>query len=338
MRHIIIGAGAIGGAIGGRLSQAGHEVVLVARGAQHAALREQGLSLTTPQGTVRLRPAVVDRADAVELRPDDVLTLAVKSQHSMAALAQWARAPVAGGGVAGTRLPLVCAQNGVENERLALRLFRRVYGMCLVLPATFLTPGAIVVPCAPHTGSLLIGRYPAGVDETCHLIAADLAKSTFQVATAADVMRWKYGKLVENLANAVAAVCDQDELARSGDLVARAKAEAAAVLAAAGIAHASDDELAGLRQDVVKQPLPGLETGYGSTWQSLARGAGSIETDYLNGEIVLLGRAHGLPTPVNETLLRLAAERAQHGRGPGGMTVERLAELVDLDHPSDDRE
>ena len=54
-----------------------------------------------------------------------------------------------------------------------------------------------------------------------------------------------------------------------------------------------------------RQSRPGA-----SSWQSLARGTGSIEADYLNGEIVLLGRLHGVATPVNAALQRLA----NHGR------------------------
>src|SRR5919204_4089976 len=54
MRYIVIGAGAIGGTIGGRLAQAGHEVVLVARGRHLDALRASGLELATPEGTFTL--------------------------------------------------------------------------------------------------------------------------------------------------------------------------------------------------------------------------------------------------------------------------------------------
>ena len=131
MRYIIVGAGAVGGAIGGRLAEAGHEVVLVARGAQYEALREDGLRLTTPEGTRTHRLPVVDGPEALDLAPDDVLVLAVKTQDSVAALDAWSARPVAGGGTAGERLPLICAQNGVESERLALRRFRRVYGCCV---------------------------------------------------------------------------------------------------------------------------------------------------------------------------------------------------------------
>ena len=59
MRYIIIGAGAIGGTIGARLFEGGHEVVLVARGAHHAALRDGGLRFATPDGTVTLPVPVV---------------------------------------------------------------------------------------------------------------------------------------------------------------------------------------------------------------------------------------------------------------------------------------
>jgi 2-dehydropantoate 2-reductase len=67
----------------------------------------------------------------------------------------------------------------------------------------------------------------------------------------------------------------------------------------------------------------------GSSWQSLARGTGSVEADYLNGEIVLLGRQYGVPTPVNETLQRLANTAARERRSPGSMTVAEVTAAVE---------
>ena len=61
----------------------------------------------------------------------------------------------------------------------------------------------------------------------------------------------------------------------------------------------------------------------GSTTQSLARGTGSIETDWLNGEIVLLGRLHGVPTPANGYFLGLGARLVREGRGPGAVAARR---------------
>src|ERR1700678_732075 len=82
MRYIIIGAGAVGGTIGGCLFQGGHDVVLVARGPHLDALRAHGLRLATPAGTYQLGIRAVGGPAEVGLREGDVLILAVKGQHT----------------------------------------------------------------------------------------------------------------------------------------------------------------------------------------------------------------------------------------------------------------
>jgi 2-dehydropantoate 2-reductase len=64
--------------------------------------------------------------------------------------------------------------------------------------------------------------------------------------------------------------------------------------------------------------------------QSLKRGAGSIETDYLNGEIVLLGRLHGVPTPLNAALCALSQVLIDSGAGPGSLTPADLKRRLGL--------
>ena len=162
MRYIIIGAGAVGGAIGGRLFQSGYEVVLVARGPHLDALRAHGLRLVTPDGRATLPVPAVGSPSELGLRDGDVLVLAVKTQDAAAALADWAWQAVRGGTVAADSLPVVCAQNGVASERIALRRFRHVYGMCVWLPATHLEPGTVEAQGGPLSGMLHIGRYPSG--------------------------------------------------------------------------------------------------------------------------------------------------------------------------------
>ncbi|MCI3271576.1 ketopantoate reductase family protein [Streptomyces cylindrosporus] len=333
MRYIIIGAGAVGGAVGGRLAGAGHEVVLVARGAQLAALREGGLRLKVPDGDHEYRlPAVEGPGELGELRGDDVLVLAVKTQDTVAALQTWGPAPVAGGGSAAERLPLFCAQNGVEGQRLALRVFRHVYGVCVWLPATYLEPGHVSAGGAPLTGMLHLGRYPHGTDETARRVAADLEKTGFlEAPVVPDVTRWQYAKLLTNLSNTLQALCGEDGGQDSrASLRARVRAEGEAVLAAAGIPYASVAEQQaqrGHKVDLV--PLAGAPRAGGSTWQSLSRGTGSVESDHLNGEIVLLGRLHGVPTPINELLQRLAGTFARERREAGSMPIEELVRLAD---------
>ncbi|MCX4904564.1 ketopantoate reductase family protein [Streptomyces sp. NBC_00878] len=331
MRYIVIGAGAVGGAIGGRLAESGHDVVLVARGAQYEALRERGLRLVTPDGPRTHRPPVVDGPHALgELGAEDVLVLAVKTQDSEAALEAWGPVPVAGGGTAAERLPLVCAQNGVESQRLALRRFRRVYGVCVWLPATFVEPGVVSAACAPLTGILHLGRYPHGTDETARRIGADLSASRFEAPVVADVTRWQYAKLLGNLANSIEAVSGLLTSEEGIALYARVRAEGEAALTAAGLAYASEEEQKEARADKIRfEPFDGSERGAGSSWQSLNRGTGTIEADYLNGEIALLGRLHGVPTPLNDLLQRLANDFARERRPAGSMPVDELVRLAD---------
>ncbi|MFI7425695.1 ketopantoate reductase family protein [Micromonospora sp. NPDC049836] len=315
MRYLIIGAGAVGGTIGVRLADAGRDVTLVARGAHLDAIRARGLTLRTPDGPRTGRLPVVAGPGDRPLPADTVLVLTVKSQDTGAALATWVDTPVEGGGTAGERLPIVLAQNGVANERAALRLFARVHPVCVWLPATHLEPGVVVANGYPHPGMLHLGRYPSGSDDTSRAVAADLTAAGFVAPVRDDVLRWKYGKLLGNLGNGLQALLGRDIPA---PLAARVRAEGEAVLAAAGIPHTTPDEEAAERGDRVQhRPVDGEQRAGGSTWQSLARGAGSAEADHLNGEIVLLGRLHGVPTPANAAV-QAAVRRAVRERIAAG--------------------
>jgi 2-dehydropantoate 2-reductase len=327
-RYIIIGAGAVGGTIGGCLFQGGHEVVLVARGPHLDALRSRGLTLATPAGQDTLPIPAVGSPAELELRPGDVLILATKGQDTTGVLEQWAWQPVAGRSeAAALLLPVVCAQNGVANEDLALRRFRHVYGMGVWLPATHLEPGTVLAQGTPRAGLLPVGRYPSGTDQFTLQFSAALTASRFLAPVSDDVMRWKYGKLLANLGNAIEALCgrtppDSDD---TKELRQRVRAEGTAVLQAAGIAFLSPDQAAAERGDQVQiGEINGTARSGGSSWQSLTRGTGTIEADYLNGEIALLGRRHAVPTPVNETLQQLANQAALARRPPGSTTPAQI--------------
>lgn len=262
----------------------------------------------------------------MDLRPDDVLVLAVKSQDTATALDAWADRPVAGGGSAADLLPVVCAQNGVDNERAALRRFAEVVAMCVWLPATFLEPGRVSAGGTPVPGVLTLGPAApsAADDDQLAAIAGDLTDAGFRAPVDAHVMAWKYRKLLSNLANAVEALCGTARDDSASELVTRAEAEGRATLRAAGIAVLDEDTHDAARADFRMSRLPGLEHSGGSSWQSLVRGTGSIEADHLNGEIVLLGRLHGVPTPVNAVLQRHARQAAASGATPGSTGADAL--------------
>jgi 2-dehydropantoate 2-reductase len=316
VRFVIFGAGAIGGVIGARLAQSGRDVVLVARGAHLEAIRARGLRIESAAGSATVAiPAVGDPA-AAELRADDVVLLATKSQDTAAALeALRAAAP--------DEIALVCAQNGVANERAAARWFARVYAMCVMCPTGHLEPGVVQAYSSPTTGILDLGCYPAGVDAVAREVAAALSAASFVSLPRADLMRWKYAKLLMNLGNAIQALCGTQ--ARAGALARRVRDEAVACLRAAGIDFASEEEDRARRADLLTvRPIAGAGRPGGSTWQSLERRAGAVETDYLNGEIVLLGRLHGVPTPANALLQRTMARAARERWAPGTLSPDEL--------------
>ncbi|HVX23116.1 MAG TPA: 2-dehydropantoate 2-reductase [Acidimicrobiales bacterium] len=312
MRFVIYGAGAVGGSMGGCLFQAGHRVELIARGRHLAAIQSGGLVLERRGQRAVLPVAAVAGPGDVDWGEPAVVVLAMKSQDTEAALAALEA-------VAPPETAVVCAQNGVANERRTLRRFANTYGLCVMCPATYLEPGVVVAHCAPLTGILDLGRYPAGVDGTAGAVAAALEEAGFESRPEPDIMRWKYRKLLLNLANAVDALAGPEGL--GGELAQMAVVEGEAVLAAAGVDAASAAEDLDRRGD--RLPLANGWSG-GSSWQSIARGAGSIETDYLNGEIVLLGRLHGVATPVNRFLQARGAALARDGALLRSTTPERL--------------
>ncbi len=297
------------------------------RVASTGAPSSPGLVLESPGETVTLPvPAVGDPAQvswAPDGDGDPVVLLAVKGQHTDQALTQL--------GVAPPSTPVVCLQNGVENERRALRHFPRTYGVCVMCPASQLRPGVVQIHSAPVSGMLDLGCFPSGIDEQGEAIAGAIATTTFQSFARADIMRWKYRKLLMNLANAIEALSGPE--GRFGPLAREAQREGKEVLAAAGIDVASSEEDRERRDDFLQiSPTSSGEWQGGSSWQSLARQAGSIEAEYLNGEIVLVGGLYGIPTPVNALLQRLAVRAAAEGSGPGTWRIEDLSELAGVPH------
>ncbi|MEJ3652786.1 2-dehydropantoate 2-reductase N-terminal domain-containing protein [Actinomycetes bacterium KLBMP 9759] len=320
MRYVVVGAGAIGGTIGGRLHEAGRDVVLVARGAHHDTLRLHGLRLDEPGRSRTLRIPVAGHVTDVDWRAGDVVLLCTKSQHSVAVLDDLAEvAP---------DTPVVCVQNGVANERFAANRFAEVQSVCVMLPAEHLMPGRVVAYSAPCPGVLDIGRYPSGADELTVQIAADLAAAGFSSEPTPSIMPWKYRKLLLNLGNAAEAACGGDDPGLP-DLVRAAVDEGERCLSAAGIEVVSRAEDRVRRGNLISMhPVDGAERQGGSTWQSLQRGTGSTEVEFLTGEIVAIGRRVGVPTPVNALLLETATEMAAGNERPGARDAAQLLAAV----------
>jgi 2-dehydropantoate 2-reductase len=333
MRVIVCGAGAIGGVIGGQLAKAGVQVLFIDKAPPHVeAINRQGLVLKGLHGTHVLRVPAVGEAARVDWRADDVVLLAVKSFHTAAAVAELrAATPL--------DLPIFCAQNGIRNEQVAARTFRQVNGVMVLIGAKCMTPGEVV-----HTGGgpLGIGSYPRGLSPAAREFAAAVGRTEIPVYTTENIVAAKWNKMLHNLNNATMGLTGlSGQEARSDPEVrgfmADVYEEGVRVVRAAGIAYEGppgagpiEERIRELRSGELKVEVPADEEArhYASLWQDLYHGRGEVEADSFNGEIVRLGRQHGVPTPLNDLLLSLITEMAAAREKPGKYTVADLRERL----------
>ena len=317
-RFIVYGAGGVGGGVGAQLHRHGHDVVLIARGAHLETLQTRGLRVRTPEVDFEVDPVAVGHPSEIRFRDGDVVLLCVKTQDTNAALSALRDAT-------DLDVPVVCFQNGVANERMAARHFARVYATVVWMPATHLEPGVVLLQGSPLSGVLDTGCYPSGTDFLCDSICKALSSSKFLARPRADVMRYKYAKLQRNLGNALQALCGN---VSAGDIVKELRREATDCFEAAQIDSASPTALREeLSQHYQHQEIDGEARSGSSTWQSLTRGL-PLETDYLNGEIVLLGRLHRVATPYNAALQVLARRHASAKSDPGSVSVDEVRTLA----------
>jgi 2-dehydropantoate 2-reductase len=339
MRFIIHGAGAVGSLVGGMLAGSGEEVVLIAREAHAAAVNQNGLLIKSQNGDriVKDLCAVLSPSE-ITPQPDDIILLTVKTQQTTASV-QLLRETFS------DYTPIFCVQNGVRNEEIAAGRFLRVYGVMAGLCVNFLYPGAIAHTMSARIG---IGNYPLGRDDLAFHVAERLAGAGFQASTHESIMSVKWSKLLLNLNNATYAIIDSHlqlgyVTPSISNFTADVMEEGLHVLDRSGISLYNSNnpydikrriaELHGIVEDPEKidqaKRLPEELRAYPSTWVDLKQKRGDTEVGFLNGEIILLGEKHAIPTPYNTTLLQIVEAMAEEKAEPGRYTIEELADQVE---------
>ncbi len=239
-------------------------------------MRREGLLLRTPRWQERL---TVRTAEQVE--GEGLVLLAVKSQHTAQVLPQ----------LRGRRVA-VC-QNGLENEELVATVAARVHPVMLYVPAQHLEPGVVDLHGEPH---------PGVVDSDDEELAAAFRSAGLDSRALPDVMAWKRTKTLTNLGGALQALgWPMGQVGALWD-------EGEAVFAAAGLPYRSMDELMDRVGDFDLGLIDGEARIGGSTLQDHRRGR-ELETPWLNGHIVRLGRHLGVPTPANQAVLEALESR-----------------------------
>jgi 2-dehydropantoate 2-reductase len=328
MRFVMLGAGAIGGVVGGQLAKAGFEVLFVDPLREHVdAINRDGLHLRGVHGHHVLRVPAVTDVSAASLGSDDVIICSVKSYHMDAAMQGLRRAT-------SRELPVFCAQNGIRNEEVAARHFRNVHGVMVMIGAKRLVPGEIVHTSA---GPLGIGRWPSGASEDAEEVVRAIGKTDLPAYVTEEIAVHKWNKMAINLNNATFGLIGLSGQEAQADpevrvFLADVYEEGVRVLRAAAIrfegppGSSIEDRIRSLRSPATSVAVPPVEEPRHrpSLWQDLYHGGGQVEADWFNGEIVRLGKAHGVATPYSALLLELITDMARTKQRPGRYTVRDL--------------
>lgn len=276
MRHGVLGAGGIGGLIGGALARAGHDVVLVVRDASHpAALTIESQVL----GDFEVAVPTTTRLD----RPVDVLWVTTKATQLDSALAA---APAAM--VADTVVPLL---NGYDHVARLREVYPSVTPGTIRVEAERIAPGRIrqlgpfvVVQLAGHLAAE-IGAELAATGITCTISDDETTMLWSKLAMLAAMA------LTTTARGAPIGVVREDPVWR--ERVLGVAGEAGAVAIALG---------ATVDVEQVRNVLLGAPPGMRSSMQKDREAGRPIELDAIAGPIIRGGRANGIATPNTDEL------------------------------------
>jgi 2-dehydropantoate 2-reductase len=299
MKILVLGSGGVGGYFGAQLAAHGHEVLFVARGAHLQALQTHGLRVDSTMAPVHVHPARASK-DPADMPSPDIVLFCPKLWDVRAAAEQLI--PVLGPG--SLVLPF---QNGVESHEWLAEILgpSRVAIGVAQIASTISAPGVI-----GHTGNfarLRVGLPPALLTDASaaarlgnFVDAADAAGIDIQQVP--DAMRTLWEKYVFLVAMSgltclvrqpIGPIRDDPDLRATLDA---SMQETAALAAACGVVF-EDDFLARQRAFV-----DGLHAGMRSSMLHDLQAGRRLEAPWLCGGVARMGRAHGLPCPVNQTL------------------------------------
>ncbi|OGO52084.1 MAG: hypothetical protein A2148_09605 [Chloroflexi bacterium RBG_16_68_14] len=337
MRALVVGAGAVGGTVAGRLVQAGIDVRVLDTDTDHVRLLSSpGLRLSGVRGvaTIPLRASTPEQwLGGTEPAPEALL-LAVRSQATEAALR-----PLLGRLAPQTQV--ISLQNGINEERIAALVgAERTVGCVVGFGATYLTPGQIE---QTSKGGLVIGRLDgstdAGLEEVCQLFSA-----AFRTRISPNILGELWSKMLINSMTVLGALAGF----LTGELLAtdeRKRTVLAVLREGIAVARAGGVELVklegALEPDVfTRQDSEGVQASFrildrfgatfeavkSVTWRDFELGR-PTEVDFVTGEIVRRGEAAGVSVPLNATAYRMLKEIE---RGERSIGVENLAALASL--------
>ena len=294
MKIAVMGAGGIGGYVGGRLAEAGHSVHLIARGRHLDAIRRNGLRIECPLGDVTL-PAIHATDDPAEIGPVDVVVFTVKLGATDGAAR--ALAPLIQGC---TRI--VTLQNGIDGNSMISRHVdrRQVAAGCTYLTAHIREPGVIHAPGGSHR--ILVDGL-AGDETIAGFLQACAQAIGLEATGTDDIAKVLWEKFVRLVAfsgatcltrKPIGAILAHPELLNFLQALLRENLAVAAAVGQGLPADAAEVAMAFFRAlptEAKSSMLVDLEAGR------------PLEMPWLAGRMSELARSHGVPAPANTAVV-----------------------------------
>jgi 2-dehydropantoate 2-reductase len=337
----IIGAGAIGCIVGGLLTKAGRDVTLVDQWPEHVeAMKRDGLRLSGTCGEHRIRVRALHLHEMQRVsEPFDAVFVAVKSYDT-----EWATQL----GIAYLERPdgvVVDFQNGINDHRVAAIAGKeRTLGCVILIGAGMYEPGHAIRTDAGAAG-FKIGEHDGSVTPRARALAALLSDVAPTVVTT-NLWGERWSKLALNcMANPIAGLSGLGTAEVRTDPGARRLAihiAAEAIRVGRACGHEVEPIWGIPAQRFVDaaegRGLEAVEADMGRDAHTRAGGRPSLlqdvmrgrrtEIDYLNGYVVEQGRSVGIPTPLNEAVVRLYHERPVGALRPDPKNLEPLLRLL----------
>jgi 2-dehydropantoate 2-reductase len=296
LKICVLGAGALGCAIGGALAEAGCTVSLVTRNAAHVeAINCDGLQLVEcgRERSVTVRAAT----DCSPLEVMDLVIVLVKSFHTRQAI-ESART------IVGPSTVVLSLQNGLGHEDVLAEVVGREKVMAgkTYVGGVMLAPGRILAGTAGK--ETLIGELDGVVSARALAIRDEFRRAGLLITVSDNIVGTMWDKLLVNVATGALSGITRltyGELYRLPDIEACALA---AVGEAMAVAKACDVVLATREsRDAWLKAAEGLPADFKTSMlQSLEKGS-ATEIDFINGAVVRSGQRCGVATPVNQTLV-----------------------------------
>lgn len=300
MKICVLGAGALGCAVGGVLTEGGHEVWLVNRGHAHVdTMNRDGLTMREAgvDRVVRVHAATHCGGVSLASGPVDLIVVLVKSFHTREAIES--ALPIIG-----ERTMVLSLQNGLGHEEVLAEVAgrERVLAGKTYAGGVMLAPGHIVA--GTRGKETHIGELDGRVSERVGRIAGAFNEAGLITVVSDNIMGTMWDKLLVNVATgALSGITGLPY----GELYGVPEIEACAIAAVAEamtVAHAR-----GIALSTTEPRQPWLKAAEGlppdfkaSMLQSLEKGS-VTEIDYVNGAVVRWGAQYGVPTPVNQALV-----------------------------------